>query len=86
MRYSRKMIRDLIKEVLQSHTVEPSIGDRVLNVNPGCKHFGSEGIVVDLESLPDDAGTAACYKCTNTGDNWSVDDVLVKSLDQLELL
>ena len=74
----------LISELLQSHTEEPEVGDYVTNVNPGCKHYGSKGVVVKLENLPDDAGTAACYVCTNSGETWGIGDVLTKSLDQLE--
>jgi len=84
-RQSNRVLRAIIREVLQSHTDEPSLGDHVVNVNPGCKHYGSEGIVVKLEQLPQDMGTVACYRCTNNGDNWSEGEVLRKSLDQLEL-
>jgi hypothetical protein len=76
-------LRLLIREMLQSHTLEPVVGDHVENVNPGCKHFGSEGVVIDVKQLPRDMGTVACYQCTNSGDNWSSGDVLEKSLDQL---
>ena len=82
---SESFLRQLIREVLQSHTHEPVAGDHVVNVNPGCKHYGSEGVVVRLETLPDDMGKAACYQCTNSGDNWNAGEVLTKSLDQLEL-
>lgn len=78
-------LRLLIREILQSHTFEPVVGDHVENVNPGCKHFGSEGIVVTLKQLPDDVGTVACYECTNSGENWSEGDILEKSLDQLAI-
>ena len=78
-----RALRILIREMLQSHTLEPVVGDHVENVNPGCKHFGSEGIVVNMKQLPSDMGTVACYRCTNSGDNWSKGDVLEKSLDQL---
>jgi hypothetical protein len=80
------VLRALIREALQSHTVEPFIGDHVVNINPGCKHYGSEGIVIMMNQLPRDMGSVASYKCTNSGDNWSEGDVLEKSLDQLELL
>ena len=76
-------LRHLIREILQSHSNEPVIGDHVENVNPGCKHFGSEGVVVKLKQLPQDMGTVACYKCTNSGENWSSGEILEKSLDQL---
>ena len=80
-----RALRMLIREMLQSHTLEPVVGDHVENINPGCKHFGSEGVVVDIKQLPRDMGTVACYKCTNSGDNWLMGDVLEKSLDQLEI-
>jgi hypothetical protein len=81
----RGTLRLLIREILQSHTLEPVVGDYVENVNPGCKHFGSEGVVVNMKQLPQDMGTVACYKCTNSGENWSAGDILEKSLDQLAI-
>jgi len=80
------VLRFLIREILQSHTTEPVIGDHVSNVNPGCKHYGSEGVVVKVMQLPRDMGTVACYECTNSGDTWSQGDILEKSLDQLEIV
>ena len=82
---AERALRLIVREVLQSHTAEPEIGDYVVNVNTGCKHYGSEGVVIRMEELPEDSGIAACYKCTNSGANWSRGDVLQKSLDQLEL-
>lgn len=67
----------------QSHTWEPSLGDSVVNTNPGCKHKGSEGIVVDIIDLPQDAGKTVTYCCTNAGDNWYKGDFLTKTMDQL---
>ena len=78
-------LRKLIREVLQSHSHEPNIGDRVVNINPGCKHYKSEGIVTKLKELPSDMGIVACYKCTNAGNTWRKGEILEKSLDQLEL-
>ena len=83
---AEQALRLIIRETLQSHTIEPAVGDHVVNVNPGCKHYGSEGIVVRIEDLPKESGVAACYKCMNSGANWSKGDVLQKSLDQLELM
>ena len=80
----RYIIRTVLQEVYQSHTFEPVIGDNVKNVNPNCKHFRSQGTVVDLKDLPRGAGKTACYKCTNSGPTWSTGDILEKSLDQLE--
>ena len=79
-------LRVLIREILQSHTVEPVVGDHVVNVNPGCKHYGSEGVVVKVIQLPRDMGTVAGYECTNSGETWLQGDVLEKSLDQLEIV
>jgi len=86
VRLTETSLRSIIREVLQSHTLEPVVGDYVENINPGCKHFGSEGVVVDIKQLPRDMGTITCYKCTNSGENWSRGDVLEKSLDQLAIL
>ena len=67
----------------QSHTFEPGIGDLVVNTNKGCKHQGSEGVVVDIVSLPKDMGKTIGYRCTNDGPEWNRGDVLVKTMDQL---
>jgi hypothetical protein len=72
-----------MQDTFQSHTFEPQLGDLVVNTNPGCKHAGSEGIVVDTYPLADDAGVVVCYACTNSGDTWSEGDVLEKTMDQL---
>jgi len=80
----RSMIRSILNEVYQSHTFEPVRGDHVQNVNPGCKHFESQGIVVGLDDLPRGAGKVVKYICTNSGPTWAVGDLLEKSLDQLE--
>ena len=66
-----------------SHSFEPAVGDEVKNTNPGCKHYGSEGIVVKVVELPGDMGKGVEYECTNSGDNWASGDVLVKTMDQL---
>ena len=70
----------------QSHSWEPHLGDAVVNTNPGCKHRGSEGIVVSIEPLPQDAGKTITYCCTNAGDNWYKGDFLTKTMDQLSPL
>jgi hypothetical protein len=66
-----------------SHYNEPIMGSLVRNVNPGCIHYGSEGIAVKLKDLGHGMGTAVGYLCTNSGDNWSVGDLLYKTLDQI---
>jgi len=80
----RKYIRELLGESLVSHSDEPLVGDRVVNVNPKCKHYGSKGIVQKINTLLDDKGKTAVYKCTNSGTNWSKEDTLEKTLDQLD--
>lgn len=80
------LLRQFIKEVFQSHTVEPDVGDLVQNVNPNCKHHGSKGIVVGISSLDNDAGKLISYQCSNCGPAWSKGDVLEKTMDQLSSL
>ena len=78
-------LRAFIREVMQSHTNEPIVGDRIINVNPQCKHYLSKGIVTDVEDLPDEKGTTATYIVINRGDNYGEGDLLTKTLDQLDL-
>jgi len=79
----RRIILETMADTYQSHTLEPAVGDAIVNVNPSCKHVGSRGIVVSVEDLPDDSGKTVDYHCTNSGNNWSKGDVLTKTLDQL---
>lgn len=67
----------------QSHGVHPRKGQEIANVNPNCKHFGSEGFVLSVQELPNDGGVTCSYCCTNDGQNWEVGDVLTKTLDQI---
>lgn len=83
MRALRSYIRLMLESMYQSHTQEPKEGDRVVNVNENCKHFGSEGIVLSVQDIPKDSGRMADYRCTNSGSTWSEGDVLSKTLDQL---
>ena len=71
------------EENFVSHSFEPIVGDKIINNNPNCKHYGSEGIVLSINSLADDVGKTVDYQCTNNGDNWASGDVLVKTMDQL---
>lgn len=82
----RLLVRQFLHEALTSHHDEPEVGDVVINTNPGCQHFGSEGIVLSVSALPGDAGKTAEYQCTNHGDTWGLGDVLTKTLDQLDLI
>jgi hypothetical protein len=81
-----KLIRALIKEVLQSHSIEPKVGDFVLNVNPGCKHYHSLGVVHGVEDLPSDKGRIVVYITTNSGASWKTGDVLEKTMDQVKIV
>ena len=79
----RKFIRSVIKENFTSHSFEPVVGDEVVNTNPGCVHYGSEGIVLVIEDLPTDQGKVISYEVTNDGGTYTIGDVLKKPMDQL---
>ncbi len=83
MRLLRAYIRSLLRESFVSHSFEPVTGDAVVNTNPGCKHFGSEGVVIQVADLPHDQGKIIRYEVLNDGENFTVGDVLEKTLDQL---
>tara|TARA_B100000424_G_C22861024_1_gene458887 strand:+ start:477 stop:797 length:321 start_codon:yes stop_codon:yes gene_type:complete len=82
----RKYIRQIIKEEhtnFVSHSYEPKAGDHVINNNPKCKHYGSEGVVISIDDLPKDSGKTVSYQCTNSGPEWKEGDTLDKTMDQL---
>ena len=81
-RIVRKLL--ILNEGFTSHSFEPTVGDMVVNTNPGCKHFGSEGVVVQVGDLANDKGKVVSYKVINTGDSFDIGDILEKTLDQLE--
>lgn len=58
-------------------------GTMVKNVNPSCNHYGSEGIVESVETLPNQMGKVVKYRVTNDGPTYKKGDVLVKTKDQL---
>ena len=72
-----------ITSVSEPYTIQ--VGDLVQNINTACPHYGSMGIVQKLISLPDDMGTLVKYTVTNSGDNYSAGDSLIKTTDQLTL-
>ena len=84
---SNRLLRDYISEMLResfvSHSDEPEKGDSVVNNNPGCKHYGSEGVVLDVQALPGDAGKVIVYQVTNDGPAFHPGDILEKTMDQL---
>jgi hypothetical protein len=59
------------------------IGSKVKNINPSCKHYGSEGIVEEVSDLPNEMGQVIKYKVTNDGSSYKKGDTLIKTIDQL---
>ena len=72
-----------INETFVSHSYEPNIGDNVKNNNPGCIHYGSEGVIEDIDDLPDEVGKTITYRVTNDGENYENGETLTKTMDQL---
>jgi len=60
------------------------VGDKVRNINASCKHYGSEGVVKEIRTLPEDMGYAVVYECTNNGPMWKKGDTLGKTEVQLK--
>ena len=58
-------------------------GDHVRNVNKACTHYGSEGIVDDVEPLDDDMGYVVKYRTINSGPTWDKGQLLKKTEVQL---
>lgn len=58
-------------------------GSMVKNINPSCTHFGSEGIVESVETLPNQIGKVVKYRVTNDGPTYKKGDILTKTKDQL---
>ncbi len=83
MKALRSYIRKILEESFQSHSFEPIVGDSVENINPGCKHFGSHGVVIRVEALPEESGKTITYKVANQGKSFSPGSILTKTLDQL---
>jgi hypothetical protein len=82
----RAYIGSILREsgAFLSHTKEPRPGENVVNTNPNCKHYGSEGIVMDVFALNGDMGKVVKYVVTNSGDSYTPGDILEKTLDQVE--
>jgi hypothetical protein len=62
-----------------------NMGDKVININSACMHYGSKGRVCGFEQLPDQMGEIVVYKTTNEGNNWKAGDILKKTASQLSL-
>ena len=77
-------LKKVIREFYKSYVNEPSVGDKIVNVNPGCSHFKSKGVVDKVRDLPNEKGKTVVYITTNSGENWDVGDLLEKTIDQLD--
>tara|TARA_Y100000589_G_C27056129_1_gene589384 strand:+ start:572 stop:850 length:279 start_codon:yes stop_codon:yes gene_type:complete len=66
-----------------SHSCEPKVGDSVLNDNKKCKHYKSEGKVLEIISLDGDMGKVIKYRVSNDGNTYKKGDILIKTMDQL---
>ena len=72
-----------IKSVISAMSLK--VGDKVKNINTECTHYGSEGVVEDIQPLPSDIGYIVSYRTTNSGKTWEQNQVLRKTKDQLAL-
>lgn len=73
-------------EIEKKNENELQAGMRVLNINPECQHFSSEGSIKEIKDLPDNMGKVISYEVTNDGANFKKGDILTKTIDQLQLL
>lgn len=77
-----------IQETLQNKSISSnsfSIGDKVVNVNNSCVHYGSKGRVCGIEKLPNETEEVVAYQTTNEGQNWKMGDILKKTANQLNI-
>ena len=72
------------KEEENKNVIEAGMG--ILNINPSCKHYNSEGIVKEIKDLPDDMGKIIAYEVINDGANFKKGDTLTKTIDQIKIL
>ena len=84
IRMTENQLRKIIQEVFKSYVLEPNVGDKIVNVNPGCSHFKSKGVVDKINDLPNGKGKTVVYITTNSGENWDVGELLEKTIDQLD--
>lgn len=60
-----------------------NLGDKVVNINTSCMHYGSKGKVCGFEKLPNEMGDIVAYQTTNEGKNWKMGEILKKTANQL---
>ena len=78
-----EIVFEMLREFYKSKSSIINPGDKVKNINTSCTHYGSEGIVEELEPLPDNMGNVVVYKTTNNGPTWKEGDTLKKTEVQL---
>jgi len=77
--YSQESENENEKQVMEA-------GMRILNINPSCKHYNSEGIIKEIKDLPNDMGKIVAYEVLNDGTNFKKGDILTKTIDQIKIL
>ena len=77
--YSQESENENDKQVMEA-------GMRILNINPSCKHYNSEGIIKEIKDLPNDMGKIVAYEVLNDGKNFKKGDILTKTIDQIKIL
>jgi hypothetical protein len=77
--YSQESENENEKQVMEA-------GMRILNINPSCKHYNSEGIIKEIKDLPNDMGKIVAYEVLNDGNNFKKGDILTKTIDQIKIL
>ncbi len=77
--YSQESENENDKQVMEA-------GMRILNINPSCKHYNSEGIIKEIKDLPNDMGKIVAYEVLNDGTNFKKGDILTKTIDQIKIL
>lgn len=75
--------QEMINHLMDHHCMF-NVGDKVRNINPMCKHYGSEGEVKEIRELPQDMGYGVIYECSNEGSTWSKGEMLGKTEVQLK--
>jgi hypothetical protein len=77
--YSQESENENEKQVMEA-------GMRILNINPSCKHYNSEGIIKEIKDLPNDMGKIVAYEVLNDGNSFKKGDILTKTIDQIKIL
>jgi hypothetical protein len=76
-----ELMKKRLKQIKASNPFQ--LGDKVININSECIHYGSKGKVCGIEKLPNEMGEIVAYQTTNEGQNWKMGDILKKTTNQL---